>query len=164
MNQCAFPDCKYAAIVCGKCGKGTCETHMVWDGVIPIEQPRKSNYIGAPACFKLEVCCRQLMEAFDEDYGIYQVGSSLYKSDWRDVDLRYILDDEAFKKLFPQAGQHWEFDPRWLLLVNLISDWLSAQTGLPVDFQFQPQTYANERYSNKDGKHIRNAMGLRIKD
>lgn len=117
---------------------------------------RKANHIGAPACFALELACQPLVEAFG-DYGLYQVGSSLARPDWRDVDLRYILDDEDFAKLFPDAGDHWEFDPRWLLMTTAISLLLSKQTGLPVDFQFQPQTHANARH-----KGPRNAVGLRI--
>lgn len=115
---------------------------------------KKSNYIGAPACFALEQACQHLQKAFGH-YGIYQVGSSLEREDWRDVDLRYILPDEEFAKLFPDADQHWEQDPRWLLLTVSISAWLSKQTGLPIDFQFQPQTHANERH-----KGPRNAFGL----
>lgn len=35
--------------------------------------------------------------------------------------------------------------------------WLSKTTGLPVDFQIQPQTHANENHPGS-----RNAVGLRI--
>lgn len=87
----------------------------------------------------------------------------MYKADWRDVDLRYILVDEKFEALFPQAKEHWEFDARWLMLTTLISDWLSAQTGLPIDFQFQKASWANSRYPNDKGQHNRNAYGLRFK-
>jgi hypothetical protein len=117
---------------------------------------RKANYIGAPACFLLEQAAQHVAAAFG-GYGLYQVGSSLERADWRDVDLRYILDDEEFARLFPDAGEHWEFDPRWLLLTTSISAWLSKQTGLPIDFQFQPQAHANERHSKP-----RNALGIRI--
>lgn len=117
---------------------------------------RKATYIGAPACFALEQACQQIVDAFGH-YGIYQVGSSLERPDWRDIDLRYILPDEEFAKLFPNAEDHWEQDPRWLLLTVSISGWLSKQTGLPVDFQFQPQTHANARH-----KGPRNAYGMRI--
>ncbi len=120
------------------------------------EPRRKANYIGAPACFALELACQPLVAAFGH-CGLYQVGSSLQRPDWRDIDLRYILEDAEFAKLFPAAGDHWEFDPRWLLMTTAISQWLSKQTGLPIDFQFQPQTHANERH-----KGPRNAIGLRI--
>ncbi len=69
------------------------------------------------------------------------------RPDWRDVDVRLMMTDEAFAALFPDARlEHarWEFDPRWLLMTASISAWLAAQTGLPIDFQFQPMTFANE--------------------
>jgi hypothetical protein len=125
------------------------------------EKTAKASYIGAPAVFKLEIACQLLREAFShvDSFGIYQVGSSLDRADWRDVDLRIILSDEAFKHLFPHAGDHgaWEFDPLWLLLTVSISAWLKEQTGLPIDFQFQPQTWANERH-----KKPRNAKGMKM--
>lgn len=118
----------------------------------------KATYVGAPACFALEQACQQLRDAFGE-YGVYLVGSALERQDWRDVDVRYILSDEAFAWLFPDAGQHWEHDPRWLLMTVAISAWLSKETGLPIDFQFQPQSHANERHAKS-----RSALGLRIRE
>lgn len=124
--------------------------------------PRKKvAYIGAPACFALEQALKHVHDAFDEDghYGIYIVGSCLERADWRDVDVRMILGDEAFEKLFPKAEMNgfWEFDARWCLLTVAISKWLSAQTGLPIDFQFQPMTHANKHH-----KGPRHAAGLHI--
>lgn len=116
----------------------------------------KGIYIGAPACFALELACRYVCDAFD-GYGCYVVGSCLDRPDWRDVDVRFIMSDEKFALNFPEAGSHWEHDARWLLLTVSISAWLSNQSGLPIDFQFQPQTHANERHKGK-----RNAIGLRI--
>ena len=116
----------------------------------------KAVYVGAPACFVLEQCCQQLVDAYGY-YGCYVVGSSLERADWRDVDVRYILPDEEFSRQFPKAGQYWEHDPKWLLLTVAISQWMSKVTGLPIDFQFQPQTHANERHPGK-----RNACGIRI--
>lgn len=117
----------------------------------------KGIYIGAPACFALEMACRELTDAFGA-YGCYVVGSVLERQDWRDVDVRYILPDAEFKKLFPGASTkecHWEHDARWLLLTVSIADRLSKLTGLPIDFQFQPQTTANELY-----KGSRSAFGI----
>lgn len=126
----------------------------------------KSNYIGAPACFLLEQACQHIDAAFGGvGFGCYQVGSSLERPDWRDVDIRLIMEDEAFCALFPEAnvwadgeGGTWEQDPRWLLMTTAISAWLKQQTGLPVDFQFQPQKHANKRHGGKP----RNAFGMRV--
>ena len=123
-------------------------------------QPRKKhNYVGAPAIFALEQACRILYEAFgDIGFGCYLVGSCLERPDWRDVDVRCILSDDGFAALFPDAGQHWEQDARWLLLTISISERLSKLSGLPVDFQFQPQTHANERHPGN-----RHAIGFQIR-
>lgn len=129
--------------------------------VEPEVKAHKASHIGAPAVFKLEQACQQLHAAYDHPtwfMGIFHVGSSLERADWRDVDVRMILADEYFEHLFPNACMKtgsWEFDQRWILLTVSISDWLSRLTGLPIDFQFQPMTHANERH-----KKARNALGL----
>lgn len=123
----------------------------------PAAEPRKkANHVGAPAIFALEQACRDINEAFG-GFGCYLVGSAIERADWRDVDVRYIMADDEFAKLFPDAGRHWEHDARWLLLTVSISERLSKITGLPVDFQFQPQTHANERHNGP-----RHAIGFRI--
>src|SRR5690242_14716557 len=114
-------------------------------------KPReKWIHIGAPACFALELACKHLNRAFDGQ--CYIVGSVLQRADWRDVDVRLIMDDAAFKAEFPDCAAlsgAWEFDPRWLLLTVSVSAWLTQQTGLPVDFQFQPQSHANEKHKGR---------------
>lgn len=118
----------------------------------------KVSYIGAPACFALEMACKQVQAAFAPHAAgslgqCYLVGSSIERADWRDVDIRMILDDASFGRLFPDAvttsGAAWEFDPRWTLMCVSISQWLRATTGLPVDFQFQPMSWANSRHDKQ---------------
>lgn len=125
------------------------------------EQTKKASYIGAPAIFALELACQHIRSAFG-NYGCYLVGSSMEKPDWRDVDVRFIMPDDAFANLFPCVDLSidsaiWEFDPRWLLLTVSITSWLREQTGLPIDFQIQPQTFANKHHDKQ-----RSAIGLRI--
>jgi hypothetical protein len=120
---------------------------------------RKVSYVGAPACFALELACQHINRAFG-GFGCYLVGSAMERADWRDIDVRLIMPDEEFLALFPDvdlAAHNWEFDPRWLLMTVSISDHLRKVTGLPVDFQFQPQTHANARH-----KGTRSALGLRF--
>jgi hypothetical protein len=75
----------------------------------------------------------------------YQVGSSLDRKDWRDVDVRLILPDEEFTALFGKNASA-ETNPK-LAAITLAFAALGAQmTGLPIDFQIQPATWANERY------------------
>lgn len=110
----------------------------------------KFCYVGAPAIFRLELACKHLGRAFS-GYGCYGVGSAWQRPDFRDVDVRLIMEDGAFYALFPDARRGdaaiWEFDERWLVMTAAISAWLSAETGLPVDFQFQPQSFANAHHS-----------------
>lgn len=123
------------------------------------KKPRKkASYVGVPAIFELTMACNVLIRAYGAS--IYHVGSSLERADWRDVDLVMILDDEAFTKEFPNAPLHsaaWEHDPKWLVLTVSLSKWLSEKSGVPVDFKFQPRTFANERHSgprNPIGRYI----------
>lgn len=75
----------------------------------------------------------------------YQVGSSLHTKDWRDVDVRLMLPDDEFAAMFGPLE-----DPavnRKLGAVTLAFAALGkAMTGLPIDFQIQTVTHANERY------------------
>jgi hypothetical protein len=122
------------------------------------DKREKQVYVGAPACFALEMACQHICDAYDA-FGCYVVGSSLERQDWRDVDVRLILDDADFAREFPGVeGRSWEHDSKWLLTVVSISAWLTKHTGLPVDFQIQPQTHANDIHKGK-----RNAIGLKIR-
>lgn len=122
----------------------------------PQKRKPKANYVGAPAIFALELECQHICKALG-GFGCYLVGSALERPDWRDVDLRYIMADDEFRVLFPDAGDFWEQDARWLLLTVSISERLSRITRLPIDFQIQPQTRANERHPGP-----RHSMGLTI--
>lgn len=105
------------------------------------------SYLTVPEAFRLDWCCSQFEAAFDAVP--YLVGSCLTRPDYRDVDLRLMLPDEQFAAMFPNKFA--------LLMMNAaVSDWLKAQTGLPIDFQFQDHTKANAEH---DGQ--RNPMGGR---
>jgi hypothetical protein len=75
----------------------------------------------------------------------YHVGSSLDRKDWRDVDVRLILPDDEFTARF---GIHQSSTAnRTLSAVTLAFAALGKQmTDLPIDFQIQPQTWANKHY------------------
>ena len=127
---------------------------MISDQGIDLESRKKANYVGAPAIFALELECMHINAAFGE-FGCYLVGSSLERPDWRDVDVVFIMEDTEFDVLFPNAGKNWEFDHRWLLLTVMISERLSRITNLPIDFKFQPQTWANTHHQGS-----RSAIGM----
>lgn len=76
----------------------------------------------------------------------YHVGSSLDRKDWRDVDVRLILPDDEFEQRFGDRFQSAETNPK-LAAITLAFCALGSQlTGLPIDFQIQPQSHANKVY------------------
>jgi len=70
---------------------------------------------------------------------IYLVGSVLEGSGWRDVDVRMILADDEFDRLFSEPML-------WDVFCFAVTGWLRSETGLPIDFQVQRQTEANEKH------------------
>ncbi len=105
------------------------------------------NYIGTTGIYNLHEACRSLVDAFGMN--IFLVGSSLERADFRDVDVRCILPDEEFDRLFPGPLRATWLCARWSLLSVAISEWLSARTGLPIDFQFQRMTEANAEFPGR---------------
>jgi hypothetical protein len=77
----------------------------------------------------------------------YQVGSSLKSKDWRDVDVRLILDDAHFEARFG-SDRSAETNPKLGAITLAFAALGQQMTGLPIDFQVQPRSWANERYPN----------------
>jgi hypothetical protein len=77
----------------------------------------------------------------------YQVGSSLtQKSGWRDVDVRLLLPDDEYAVYFgdPSTPEH---ESLRLMSWNLAWTMLGRKlTGLPIDFQIQQITLANDEF------------------
>jgi hypothetical protein len=104
--------------------------------------------------FRLHHACAVLVQAFG--CRTYLVGSSLERRDFRDVDVRTILDDADFDRMFPGiVGNNPERSALWSLVCTLIALYLSEASGLPVDYQIQRQTNANEEHKGR-----RNALGI----
>lgn len=76
----------------------------------------------------------------------YQVGSSL-EGEYRDIDVRTMLEDEDFKVLKKLV----DIDR----LNMTVSIWGQKATGMPIDFQVQDREYANKAH-----KGLRNAIGI----
>lgn len=113
----------------------------------------RQNWIGAPAFFLLNQACRVITEAYG--CNLYLVGSALERRDFRDVDLRLILADEDFARMFPGLGNGWRYDARWSLFCSSVSLYLSQASGLPVDFQVQRRSWAKEHESiDKKREHM----------
>lgn len=90
-----------------------------------------------------------------EDWGIhlrrvfgtpYLVGSVLTSKDYRDVDVRVMLDADEWIALFPNLDDCNIRDARWSGICTAFSLWGQKVTGLPIDFQLQPMDKANEQH------------------
>lgn len=131
------------------------EEYRLRSAAIGDPSPARANYLTVEQAFVLNEACRIVREAFDDiSYGVYHVGSSLYRPDWRDVDVRCIVEPEKFEMLFGPTDS----SPTLKFLNVAISGYLRERTGLPVDFQFQHQKRANSEFSTHAG-HARSALG-----
>jgi len=78
----------------------------------------------------------------------YQVGSSLRTKDFRDVDVRLILPDDEFEQLFG-IPDHAQVNTKLAAFTLAFAALGKQMTGLPIDFQIQPQTHANDKYGSE---------------
>lgn len=98
-----------------------------------------------PAQLKLNQFGRVVSEAFGTT--AYHVGSSMLTDTWRDVDVRVILDDDEFERQIGELTRPMCMNLRWNALCLAFAALGREMTGLPIDFQIQQQTAANEEYS-----------------
>lgn len=103
--------------------------------------------LGAPDFFLLDQACVYVRYAFESVP--YLVGSSILRRDYRDVDVRVMLDDERYGRLFPGIIRPARTHALWSLLCSSISLQLQRASGLPVDFQVQRADEANEMYQGQ---------------
>lgn len=124
---------------------------------------KRANWIGVPATFDLNFAAGALNDAFG--YHNYLVGSAMERKDHRDVDVRCVLPDEEYDRLFPPQFnganriRNQNLNPMWSLMCASISEWLASRTGLNIDFQIQRQSDANEEH-----KGPRSALGMWLFD
>lgn len=124
---------------------------------------RSASYLSPPDLHRLDWACVPIRRAFGTPP--YLVGSALTRPDFRDIDLRLILDDDVVERMFgphPATGLLGDNNdpPRVRLLLNIaLSDLIARAAGLPwpIDFQIQSMTEANT--PENDG--VRNPMGVR---
>ena len=123
------------------------------DNLVPI----RVMYLSVEELWRLAHAVRPIEEAFG-NHIIYLVGSVLDRADYRDVDLRLILPDNEYTRLFFAVGKprHGLFDQFRMLIQTSINTMLRVTTGLPIDFQVQSETEA-ERYAD----HNRNPVCIR---
>ena len=111
-----------------------------------VKKWKRSNYVAAPHFYNLNQACVIVNRAFTNGFGCYLVGSACVRKDYRDVDVRLILDDAEYDRLFGGKDRGGYLNAFWSLQCTTISAWLSTQSGLPVDFQIQRRTEANEQH------------------
>lgn len=109
---------------------------------------RRTDQLATHEMYELDDACQLISKAFGHPY---LVGSASIdgRLDYRDVDVRLILSDEDFDALIGDNRSRWE------LLSLAIGDFLRLRTRLPIDFQIQRQTEANEKHDKP-----RNPMGM----
>ena len=122
----------------------------------------RANYLPSPHYYALNMACTVVNRAFP-GFGCYLVGSSLVRRDYRDVDVRFIMGDADYDRMFRVAakdadsGRAGWLNAYWSLLCVALSKWLAEQSGLPIDFQIQRQTQANAQHRGR-----RNPIGIII--
>lgn len=121
----------------------------------PPKRPRKVCYIGAPEIFSLDQALIIVEQALGETP--YLVGSAVERPDFRDVDIRIIMEDAKFERLFGNA-RHREDNPFWSLFCTAVSEYLERRTGLNIDFQVYPRGSVKE----SDWKKPRHPLGVTV--
>lgn len=117
------------------------------------------NYVPAALSVLLNQACAPIEAALEVHgcVGVFQVGSSLRRGDYHDVDVRAILRDDGFDRLFPDAASNPRANPLWSAMCTAFSLLLRHQTGLPVDFQIQRMSNANAEHTGN-----RNALAVAV--
>jgi hypothetical protein len=112
---------------------------------------RPQSYLSPPDLHRLDWACAPIVAAFGSPP--YLVGSCLTRPDFRDIDLRLILNDDELAHMIDNNHK------RRLLFNIALSDLIakSANLSWPIDFQIQSMTEANGNPEHG----MRNPMGLR---
>src|SRR5688500_2358188 len=97
----------------------------------------RAHYLDVVKEFRLNQACYWVWQAFGHVPDL--VGSAMERQDYRDVDVRLILPDDEYARLFPDDPATWGRMSLWSYLCAAISDQLARASGLPVDFQIQSQ-------------------------
>lgn len=117
--------------------------------------------VGMPAHLYLHEFGSQVFSAFGAMP--FHVGSSLtQKSGWRDVDVRLILPDAEYARLELGKPNLPHQNGKWVALCLAFSALGTHMTGLPIDFQIQQETRANEEYPKGYPRSVLGVVPLRI--
>jgi hypothetical protein len=112
--------------------------------------------VGMPATLYLEAFAEIVTDAFGEHP--YLVGSALTTTQWRDVDVRVMLDDDVYAAMGFGDPERPQENAKWCAYVLAFTALGRQMTGLPIDFQIQDTTVANKQTPKEGG---RNSLGIR---
>ena len=99
----------------------------------PIDGRQRVNWLRVEEVRSLDHWCRNLRRMFPTAHGVYLVGSTLTRADYRDVDIRIVFPDGKAPKRIDLKDLH-----------MLLSQWGERQTGLPIDCQTQTMSESSE--------------------
>ena len=125
------------------------------------DRPKKPHYLPAQPYLALNRAVSVVDRGLDT-LGTFLVGSALERPDFRDVDVRAIMADEAFDKLFPGGESGTDSDAFWSLLCESVGAYLTQATGLPIDFQIQRMTEANAMHPGPGRRNALSSAGGRL--
>lgn len=108
---------------------------------------KRSRFLTTLEQARLDQACFPVRQALGTPY---LVGTVLTGQDWRDVDVRVLMKDEDFDAVF--GGR----EALWAWVCQSTTAYLADATGLPIDFQVQRRSEANEKYPGP-----RSALGIR---
>lgn len=134
-------------------------------------------YVGMPALLHLEQFGSYVWDAFGHPPLL--VGSSMRRKRWRDVDVRLVLPNSEYCRVFrldPVEGadfdevaarDHWNAGthrcPIWVSLCLAYSALAKQMTGLPVDFQIQPKVSAEKLFGPDEPDYRLGHTGQRMR-
>lgn len=104
--------------------------------------------VGMPEWLKLQQFGSVVQEAFGATP--YLVGSASRGKAWRDVDVRLILTDDDFAAQIGELTRPRCLNARWNAFCLAFAALGCDMTGLPIDFQIDQQTQANEDYPKEN--------------
>jgi hypothetical protein len=110
--------------------------------------------LSPPMLHRLDLACHHIAKCFGFGTGPYLVGSVQERKagPGSDVDVRLILADKQYDRLMKGTPEGFA-----TLLDLALGAYLRELTGLPIDFQVQRMTEANERHAGLQ----RNPLGRR---
>jgi hypothetical protein len=121
------------------------------EALTPPARPRRAarkarvNNLPFPQSVLVGLFAKTVHEAFGGQ--AYLVGSCVTTKDYRDVDVRLLLADVEFDEQFPPEGARPQsMNLKQAAMGAAFSYYGRHLTGLPIDFQIQKQSEANERH------------------